>query len=235
MATQTHSGSSSAKSKSGAKSASRSASRSTSKAASAKSSTTKSAAAKKPAPRVPKGQERVKNFEGKEGNQPLALAFLMKQHRQVESWFTAFERAKSDEEKTELCAQICQALKVHTQIEEELLYPDAHEKLADEDLVDEAIVEHQSAKDLIAQIESMSVQEHLYDAKVKVLGEYVKHHVREEESEMFPQLRKSDIDLVELGERLRARAEELMGRMEAEGGQRRSGLMGLFGLGEART
>lgn len=231
MPTQTHSGSSSGKSKSGAKPASKTAS----KTASAKRSTAKTAAAKKATPRVPKGQERVKNFEGKESNQPLAIAFLMKQHRQVESWFAAYERAKSDEEKIELCAQICQALKTHTQIEEELLYPDAHEKLADEDLVDEAIVEHQSAKDLIAQIESMSVQEHLYDAKVKVLGEYVKHHVREEESEMFPQLRKTDIDLAALGERLQARSDELMSRMEAGGGPRRGGLMGLFGRGEART
>jgi hypothetical protein len=215
--------------------------RSTASNSAARKPAAKSASAKSAAPRTaraPKGQERVKGFDGKMTNQPMALAFLMNQHREAEQMFQAYERASSDEEKAELSRQICIALKVHTQIEEELLYPDAHEKMKDEDLVDEAMVEHQSAKDLIAQIESMHVGEHLYDAKVKVLGEYVKHHVREEESEMFPELRKTDMDLEALGPRLQARAEELKGQMsqQSEGGRQSRGLFGgLFGGPEQRA
>jgi hemerythrin-like domain-containing protein len=154
--------------------------------------------------------ESVKRFDGRSTKQPAALAFLMRQHREVEAWFEEYEEA-DDARKAELSAQICQALKIHTQIEEELLYPPAHAKLDDEDMVDEAYVEHDSAKSLIAQIEAMKVGDHMYDAKVKVLGEYVKHHVCEEETELFPAIAKSDIDLASIGRRLEARAEELKG------------------------
>ena len=147
-----------------------------------------------------------------------ALAFLMEQHREAERLFAAYEKAGDDERKTELSAQICKALKVHTQIEEELLYPAAHEQLKDEDMVDEAYVEHDSAKALIAQIEAGRVGDHMYDAKVKVLSEYVKHHVQEEENELFPAIEKTPgIDLAAMDERLRARAEELMVGTEREG------------------
>jgi hemerythrin-like domain-containing protein len=154
--------------------------------------------------------ESVKRFDGRSTKQPTALAFLMKQHREVEGWFEEYENA-DDARKAELSAQICQALKIHTQIEEELLYPPAHAKLDDEDMVDEAYVEHDSAKSLIAQIEAMKVGDHMYDAKVKVLSEYIKHHVCEEETELFPAIAKSDIDLAAIGRRLEARAEELKG------------------------
>ena len=205
------------------------------KSAAPKSSPKAASSAKSTAARrsPPKGQERVQGFDGKSSNQPIAIAFLMRQHRDVEKLFEAYERAPGDEEKTELSRQICLMLKVHTQIEEELLYPDAHEKLDDEDLVDEAIVEHQGAKDLIAQIESMQVGEHLYDAKVKVLSEYVKHHVREEETEMFPEARKSDMDLQAIGERLQARSDELIAQLGGESEGSRGG-RGLFAGAEQR-
>jgi hypothetical protein len=203
----------------------------TSPKASASKSTKSAASRAAPKSAAPKpGEQTVKRFDGKSSNEPLAIAFLMEQHREVEGYFKAYERAEQDQEKAELSHKICVALKVHAQIEEELFYPEAHEKLSDEDLVDEAIVEHASAKDLIAQIEAMSVGEHLYDAKVKVLGEYIKHHVCEEETEMFPEARKTDMNLVDIGERLQARSEELKARFEAGEAASRPRGGGLFGL-----
>jgi hemerythrin superfamily protein len=107
-------------------------------------------------------------------------------------------------------------LVVHTTLEEEIFYPAAREALGDEDdLIDEAAVEHASAKDLIAQIQSSDPNDDLYDAKVKVLGEYIDHHVKEEESEMFPKVRKTELDLKSLGESLMQRKEELMGEAQS--------------------
>lgn len=141
-----------------------------------------------------------------------AIALLEQDHREVEAMFEQFEQLDSKAEKAKLAAKICVALTMHAAIEEELLYPPAHEEI-EEDLVDEAMVEHDSAKQLIAEIEAMKPSDHLYDAKVKVLGEYVKHHVKEEENEMFPQLRSSDLDLEDLGEQLMQRKAELLSQM----------------------
>ncbi|HLT77159.1 MAG TPA: hemerythrin domain-containing protein [Ferrovibrio sp.] len=143
-----------------------------------------------------------------------AITLLKRDHREVETMFKEFEQLESKAEKGKLAAKICLMLTVHATIEEELLYPQAHEEI-EEDLVDEAIVEHASAKQLIAEIEAMSPRDHLFDAKVKVLGEYVQHHVKEEENEMFPQLRDSDIDLEELGEQLMMRKAELLEKMSS--------------------
>ena len=142
------------------------------------------------------------------------IALLKQDHREVEAMFEEFEGLDSKAEKGKLAAKICLMLTVHATIEEELLYPQAHEEI-EEDLVDEAIVEHASAKQLIAEIEAMSPGDHLFDAKVKVLGEYIKHHVKEEEGEMFPQLRNSDIDLEALGEQLMERKTKLLEQMSA--------------------
>lgn len=141
-----------------------------------------------------------------------AIALLKQDHREVEAMFEQFEQLDSKAEKSKLAAKICVALTMHAAIEEELLYPPAHEEI-EEDLVDEALVEHDSAKQLIAEIEAMKPSDHLYDAKVKVLGEYVKHHVKEEENEMFPQLKSSGIDLEDLAEQLMQRKAELLTRM----------------------
>lgn len=101
-------------------------------------------------------------------------------------------------------------LTVHATIEEEIFYPAAYEALDDDDLLDEAEVEHASAKALIAEIEASQVGEPLFDAKVTVLGEYIDHHVQEEEKELFPECRASGMDLKALGEQLAARKAELM-------------------------
>lgn len=143
-----------------------------------------------------------------------AIALLKQDHREVETLFEEFEHLESKAEKGKLAAKICLMLTVHATIEEELLYPPAHEEI-EEDLVDEAMVEHACARQLIAQIEAMKPGDHLFDANVKVLGEYIRHHVKEEEGEMFPQLRSSDIDLTELGETLMQRKSELLDRMSA--------------------
>jgi hemerythrin-like domain-containing protein len=102
---------------------------------------------------------------------------------------------------------------VHAQIEEEIFYPAAREALKEQDLIDEATVEHASAKDLIAQIEQAQAGDELFDAKVIVLGEYIKHHVKEEHNEMFPKLKKTKLDLKALGEQLAERKEALMAEM----------------------
>lgn len=141
-----------------------------------------------------------------------AIALLKADHKEVNAMFKAFDKTDTDLEKQRLATQICAALTVHAQIEEEIFYPAAYDALdADgDDLLDEAQVEHQSAKALIAEIESMQVGEPLFDAKVKVLGEYIAHHVEEEEGELFTECRDAGIDLKELGAQLAARKLELM-------------------------
>ncbi len=139
-----------------------------------------------------------------------AIALLEADHREVEDLFNKFDAADADAEKAMIARRICLALKVHAKIEEELFYPPAREKTGDADLVDEAIVEHMGAKVLIAQIESMNPGQPLYDAKVKVLGEQIRHHVEEEESELFPEVRETRLDLVALGAKLAARKADLL-------------------------
>lgn len=137
-------------------------------------------------------------------------------HQRVKKMFKEFEKCaqRGDEAaKVEIAMQICMELKVHTQVEEEIFYPALYEALDEQDLVDEAIVEHATAKELIEQIESMVGSDDLYDAKVKVLSEYIDHHVEEEEKEIFPKARKARMDLEGLGESVIFRKEELMAPM----------------------
>ena len=141
-----------------------------------------------------------------------AIALLKADHKEVKGWFSEYDKTEDDARKQTLADEICKALTVHAQIEEEIFYPAAYEALDDDDMLDEAEVEHASAKDLIAQIEASKVGEPLFDAKVKVLGEYIDHHVEEEEKEMFPECRSSDMDLKALGEQLAARKAELMAK-----------------------
>jgi hemerythrin superfamily protein len=138
-----------------------------------------------------------------------AIGLLEADHREVDAMFDQYEGLKSNAEKLALAGQICLALKVHTQIEEELFYPKAREATGDTDLLDEATVEHIGAKNLIAEIEAMRPGQPLYDAKVKVLGEQVRHHVKEEEEELFPEVRETRVDLDALGAKLSARKAEL--------------------------
>jgi hemerythrin superfamily protein len=143
-----------------------------------------------------------------------ALAKLKDDHTAVRKLFDTYEKTKddmSDGEKKEMVAEICMELTVHAQIEEELFYPEVRDVADDEldELLDEAEVEHTGAKELVAQLESASPGDPLYDAKVTVLGEQVKHHAGEEEKEMFPRVRKTDLDLEAIGEELAARSDEL--------------------------
>ena len=139
-----------------------------------------------------------------------AITLLENDHRQVDGYFEQYEGLTDEAEKKALADKICLALKVHTQIEEEIFYPPAREATGDGDLLDEAVVEHMGAKTLIAEIEAMQPGQPLYDAKVKVLGEQVRHHVEEEEQELFPEVRETDLDLDALGAKLAARKAELM-------------------------
>jgi hemerythrin superfamily protein len=144
-----------------------------------------------------------------QGRAPDALALLKADHELVQDLFDQFEKARTEKQKAALATQICAELTVHARIEEEIFYPAVREAIDEEDLMDEAEVEHASAKDLIAEIEGSKPGEERFDAKVTVLGEYIKHHVKEEQSEMFPKVRKTDLDLKELGAALSARKAEL--------------------------
>ncbi len=139
-----------------------------------------------------------------------AIALLKADHRAVEELFEQYEGATGKPQKAKLAQQICLELSVHTTIEEEILYP-ACQGEVEEDLVDEAYVEHDGAKMLIAELLAGSPDEHFYDAKVKVLSEMIKHHVKEEEQRdgLFAQVKKADIDLDEMGQRMAERKEEL--------------------------
>jgi hemerythrin superfamily protein len=145
---------------------------------------------------------------------PLAITLLKKDHREVAAMFEEYEQLEADSEKLALFNKIALALKVHTQIEEEIFYPEERGSVED-DLLDEAYVEHDGAKKLIAEIEAMQPDEDLYDAKVKVLGEYIRHHVQEEEQPggVFAQSKRGDEDLDAMGDRLKARKEELMAQL----------------------
>ncbi len=145
-----------------------------------------------------------------------AISMLTADHREVSTMFKQYEelgdRAKASKKK--LADQICTALTLHATIEEEIFYPALREKSKEAaDLLDEALVEHAGAKDLIAQLQEMDPEDDLYDAKVKVLGEQIEHHVGEEEGEMFPMAKKAGLDMVALGEEMAMRKDELAATM----------------------
>ena len=143
---------------------------------------------------------------------PDAITLLKADHRQVEGWFEEFESARADTRKKTLASQICQALKIHTTIEEEIFYPAFLDTTEEKDIHHEAEVEHAGAKKLIAEIEASGPEDEYFDAKMTVLSEMIKHHVKEEEQRdgMFAQARQSDMDLKALGQSLAARKAALM-------------------------
>jgi len=149
-----------------------------------------------------------------------AITLLTTDHAKVTKLFKEFESLKEDDgaaaDKSALVTQICNELKVHAEIEEEIFYPAVRKAIEDGDLVDEAVVEHASAKDLIAQLEEMSPDDELYDAKVTVLAEQIQHHVKEEEGEMFPKARKAKVDGEALGILMTERKVELMAELESD-------------------
>jgi len=145
-----------------------------------------------------------------------AIQLLTADHKEVKAMFTEFKKLMksdgNDDEKADLVQRICTALTIHATIEEEIFYPAVREAIDDDDLMDEADVEHASAKDLIAQLEGSSPGDDHYDAKVTVLGEMIDHHVKEEEGEMFPKAKKA-VDTAAIGAEMQARQAELKQEM----------------------
>ena len=156
----------------------------------AKKTAAKKTAAKKTAPKVSRTD---------------AIALLTADHKRVKKMFKTFDKMKEEgsaADKQALAQQICDELTLHTQLEEQIFYPATRESLDADDMLDEAEVEHASAKDLIAQIQAGDPSDPKWAAKVTVLGEYVDHHVEEEENEMFPKCRKAKMDLESLGKEI---------------------------------
>ncbi len=155
--------------------------------------TTKKAPSKIPAP---KAQE--------------APALLRADHELVSGLFAEYENTRSASRKKHIVARLCTELTVHAQVEEEIFYPAVKLALKDKELVPEAIVEHATLKALIAEVEGVEPDGEMFDAKIKVLSEYVKHHVKEEQTQMFPKAKATKLDMVELGAKLAARKAELL-------------------------
>lgn len=143
-----------------------------------------------------------------------AIVLLKQDHAEVKKMFKQFDKLAEKEDiegKTQIANKICAELIAHTIAEEEIFYPATREAIDDDDMLNEAKVEHDSAKELITQILSMSPEDPMYDAKVTVLGEYITHHVEEEETEMFPMVRESKkVDLKEMGAMITSRKAEIM-------------------------
>jgi hemerythrin superfamily protein len=153
-----------------------------------------------------------------------AISLLKADHEQVREWFEQFESARSADRKEKLAQQICQALEIHTQIEEQVFYPAFLEVTGEDDIHHEAEVEHNGAKRLIAEIEASGPEDEYFDARVTVLREMIRHHVNEEEKRdgMFAKARKADMDLMGLGEQLATRKAELMSDSGMTEGRRSS-------------
>lgn len=157
-------------------------------------------AAKKPTPRL--------------AGKPDAIAMLTADHKKVKSIFKQYESLMKKDgparDKAALVTQVCHELRVHMELEEEIFYPLVRRAIDDQELMDEAEVEHAGARELIGQLEAMEPGDDMYDARVKVLGEQIEHHVAEEEEEMFPEARKADIDMAALGREMAERRTVLM-------------------------
>ena len=160
-----------------------------------------SAAASKTASRAPRAPKAPIAQE--------ATALLKADHRRVSDLFDQYEKTRSTAKKKTLVDNICMELGIHAKAEEEIFYPAVKAALKDKEMVPEAIVEHASLKELMAQVEGKEPDGEMFDAKIKVLSEYVKHHVKEEETEMFPKARKTKLDMKALGAQIAARKDEL--------------------------
>jgi hemerythrin-like domain-containing protein len=147
-----------------------------------------------------------------------AIALLTADHKRVKKMFKTFDKLKEDgaaADKQALARQICDELTLHTQLEEQIFYPAARDALDADDLLDEAEVEHASAKDLIAQIQAGDSSDPKWAAKVTVLGEYIDHHVEEEQNEMFPKCRRARMDLEALGKEIASMKQSRQGKQPA--------------------
>jgi hemerythrin HHE cation binding domain-containing protein len=152
-------------------------------------------------------------------DKPDAIALLKEDHRKVEDLFEKAEKTRDEDRKKMLVQQICTELMIHSMVEEEIFYPACKDKIEEEDVLDEAYVEHDGAKVLIAEILDSSADDEFYDAKVKVLSEMIKHHVKEEEQRdgLFAQAKKGDVDMDELGAVLATRKQEIVQQFVRDG------------------
>lgn len=141
---------------------------------------------------------------------PDAVTLLRADHKKVDALFDQYESTRSAAKKRSIVEQICVELSVHAQVEEEIFYPAVKAALKDKEMVPEARVEHASIKELLALIKDKTPDGEMFDAKVKVLSEYVRHHVKEEQNEMFPKAKKTGLDMRELGAQIEARKQELL-------------------------
>ena len=139
-----------------------------------------------------------------------AIALLRADHKLVSTLFAEYEKTRSNSKKKTLVSQICTELSVHAQVEEEIFYPAVKQALKDREMIPEAIVEHATLKELIGQVEGIEPDGEMFDAKIKVLSEYVKHHVKEEQNEIFPQAKSTELDMIELGGKIAARKKVLL-------------------------
>ena len=135
---------------------------------------------------------------------------LRADHKLVSGLFDEYEKTRSSARKKTIVQKICAELGVHAQVEEEIFYPAVKQALKDKELVPEATVEHATLKDLIAQVKDVEPDDEMFDAKIKVMSEYVKHHVREEQNEIFPKARSTRLDMKALGAQMAARKQELL-------------------------
>jgi hemerythrin-like domain-containing protein len=194
-------------------------------------STSKSATAAKPKATTAKRPARAKTVtrtQPKPAAQRVAktqdaIAILRADHALVSRLFSEYEKTRSVPKKRALVAQICTELNVHAQVEEEIFYPAFKAALRDKKLVPEATVEHATLKDLISQVEGRQPDGEMFEAKITVLSEYVKHHVKEEQNEMFPKAKSSKLDMEALGAKILVRKEELKPQMAAKA--QRPGIM----------
>ena len=146
---------------------------------------------------------------------PDAIALLKADHQKVGALFEQYEKSRSATKKQAIVATICRELTVHAMVEEEIFYPAVKAALKDKELVPEAIVEHATLKEFIAKVDGKLPDGEMFDAHIQVMGEYVKHHVKEEQTEMFPKARKTRLDMVELGQRILERKQVLLANPDA--------------------
>ena len=158
---------------------------------------------------------KAKKAKAKKAKKQDALELLKRDHADVKKAFKDFEKAKYKDPNAarEFLASICKAIEMHAKVEEEIFYPAVRGKIDDDDLMNEAEVEHNSAKALIAEIEKLSGDDPMLKAHALVLAEYIQHHVKEEENEMFPKVKRAKLDLEGLAEQMLARKDELKARM----------------------
>jgi hemerythrin superfamily protein len=192
--------------------------KSAAKKTAAKRSTTKRAPA-----RAARGKPRSQGQD--------AISLLKTDHEKVQSMFDRYDKTRSEDNKRKLAEQICTELTLHAQVEEEIFYPAVKAAIKETELIAEAGVEHKSAKDLMAEIQASSPADELYDARVKVLGEYVKHHIKEEQGQIFPAARKAGLDLKELGGQIAQRKKALSGETKAENAGTSRGVQYPFPMG----